>query len=216
MYVVPFAKYSGRSAPPAITATPHEDAGCAHDAAANKARLTARKVVRIVISWQSDARAARKQTSAGVHLQVRADVIRNVAGGVEVGMAHEDEAVRQQRLHPVAAMRADREQLHGRDVLAVARENAIEPFNALNVALALGALEDDRAVVEPLDVGMKGAVDDRLRPAGEEIDVAGKVHRVDRVRARRPRGDLAEHRLAVALQIPIHVREAGLVIKRLQ
>src|SRR5204863_8361872 len=91
-----------------------------------------------------------------------------------------------------------------------------EPFDAAELALSLRALEDDRAVVAALEVEVPLAVHDGVGPAAEEIDVVREVHRVDGVRARRARGDLAEHDLAVALAIPLHVRESRLLLQRFE
>ena len=83
-------------------------------------------------------------------------------------------------------------------------------------ALPLGALEDDRGVVLALDGLREAAVADRLGPAGEDVDVAGVVHQVDRARPRRPGADLAEDGLAVGGAEPLHVGEAGAEAERLE
>ena len=46
-----------------------------------------------------------------------------------------------------------------------------------------------------------------VRPAPEQVGVGGEVHDVDRAGARGPRSDLAEHHLAVTLQVPLHMGE---------
>jgi hypothetical protein len=96
----------------------------------------------------------------------------------------------------------------------VAALETVEPLDAGDAPLALGALVDGDDVVEPPDVLAEAAVDDRLRPAAEDVDVAGVVHLVDLVGARRAAADLAEDDLAVGFAVPLHVREPGLEAER--
>ena len=54
----------------------------------------------------------------------------------------------------------------------------------------------------------EAAVDDGLRPAAVDVDVARPVHRVGEAGTADAGSDLAEHDLAVGLEVPLHVGEA--------
>src|SRR5262249_13265185 len=93
-------------------------------------------------------------------------------------------------------------------------EEPLESLDALDAALALGALEDDRGVVAALGGTREPSVADGFSPSAERVEVARVVHRVDAARPRWPRADLAEDRLAARLPEPLHVREARLEAER--
>ena len=69
-------------------------------------------------------------------------------------------------------------------------------------------LKIERGVVLPFDVLAEATVDDGLRPAAVDIDVARPVHRVAEAGAADTSSDLTEHDLAVGLEVPLHVGEA--------
>src|SRR4051812_15481116 len=87
--------------------------------------------------------------SLGVHRHVGRDDIRHLARLGPVGMTERDVAVREQRVLPVAALRARAKELLLDDVLAVATHEFAQTGDARDAALALRALEDDRDVVLP-------------------------------------------------------------------
>ncbi len=74
-------------------------------------------------------------------------------------------------------------------------------------ALSLRSFEDGRRVVAALDRLGETAVDQRLRPLLEEVDIVGVVHHIDGAGARWPRADLSKDHFAVVAPVPLHVRE---------
>src|SRR5258708_14867923 len=100
-------------------------------------------------------------------------------------MARDDPAVADDDLVGIARRVAEGSKVDDRDVLAGAAQEAFEPLVARDPAAAADrALEDDRAVVALREVLADPAVADGLRRAGEEVGVAGVVHRVHDAPAR--------------------------------
>src|SRR6185295_1232922 len=94
----------------------------------------------------------------------------------DVGVTEDHPAVGDERLLPVAARRADGEELDRDDVPAVLGHPAVESDDALDAALALRPLEQDAGVVLALDRLRPAAVADGLGPAGAHVHVARVVH----------------------------------------
>ena len=92
-------------------------------------------------------------------------------------------------------------------MVAVLGQQHVQALVAGDPAGPLGPLEDAGRVVPPLDRVRDAPVRHGVRPAGEQVDIGGVVHHVDRARAGRPGADLAEHHLAVGLAVPLHVGE---------
>ena len=95
-------------------------------------------------------------------------------------MAHDDEPVGQHDLLPVPPGPADVEQVDVDDVLPHRGHQVAETLDPLNAALALGSLDDHCRVVPAFDGLAERSPANRFRPAGEQVDVAGVVHLVDR------------------------------------
>ena len=81
-------------------------------------------------------RAGRRAGSAGVELDLFGHALAHLERGREVRVAHDDVAVADQGLLPVAALRADRRQVDLDDVAAELGEQLLEPDDALDAALA--------------------------------------------------------------------------------
>src|SRR5262249_59105248 len=80
-------------------------------------------------------RSAREERDVG------ADAVGHLERGGEVGVAHDQEAVGDERLLPVAARRADGEEIDGDDVLADLGEEPLEPADLADPPAPLRALE---------------------------------------------------------------------------
>jgi hypothetical protein len=148
------------------------------------------------------------EASAGVELEVPADLVRHLQRGLEIRVADHQKAVGDQGLQPAAAGRTERQQVLPDDRLAPFGAQLFEAFDFLDAALALGPFVDVGDVVEPLHVFRHAAVDHGFGPAAENVDVAGVVHLVDLVGPRRAAADLAEDHFPVGLAVPFHVGEA--------
>ena len=127
-----------------------------------------------------------------VHLQAGSELVGDVAGGFEFGVADDYHSVAAQRLFPVAALGADWQQVDDADVIAEIGHQRFQTFDALNAPLALGSLENAGGIVSSIDRLTEPAIHNRFCPAVVRAEIVGVIHEVDCVRARWPGGDLAK------------------------
>jgi hypothetical protein len=135
---------------------------------------------------------------AAKRLHVVADLVGQRQRDRQVGVADDQEAVRNQRLPPVPARCADRQQVLPDDHASPCRRRKSSRPTMRRIAplpprplVDVGHVEAAARRAPP-----KLPKTDRLRPASEDVDVAGVVHLVDLVRAGRSAADLAENRFA--------------------
>ncbi len=127
----------------------------------------------------------------------------------QLGVPHRDEAVRQQRLLPVAPRVADRQELVRHQPPPADRPQRVVPDDARDAPLPLRPLEHHAHVVAAGGGDIDRQPADRAGPVHEEVDVVRPVVHVDEVPAAVAARHLPEHDLAVRLPVPLHVGEAG-------
>ena len=125
-------------------------------------------------------------------------------------MPDDDHPVTDENGPPIATWRTDREQIHKHDMLAIFRQQLVEPFDVSDPANPLGAFEDATRVETSLELAREPAVNDRFGPGNIQISVGRIVHQINNASARWPSPNLAKYRFAVGLAVPLHVGEPGL------
>ena len=108
---------------------------------------------------------AVKIFSARVDLQVSTHCVGDFECLCKIRVSHDQVAVRQERLAPVAAWRANGEQVFDNDVLTETMPQTSEAVNGTDSTLATGPFEYCRSVVAAVSGLIKLAMCDCLRPA---------------------------------------------------
>lgn len=131
-------------------------------------------------------------------------------GRVPIGVAHDDDAIAEECLFPIAACCADGQEVFDADPWVVLFAVLLPSVDGCDAALSLCAFEDGSDVVLSCDGGFECSMTSDSCPFSKDVHVVRKVHLVDDVCTSRTACNFAKDGFSLWGEEPLHVDESRL------